>query len=153
MSYCLTNRLEMITFGIFKRNVLSQAKYKTKRASGLVVMTSRLQRGDHRFNSGLAHIKHDLVKVGLRTMNDKILFSLEQCMKCEQTKKLLKDREDITVITLPHEISEWDETQMNLIKNHMVFKDLQKTAPVLWVDGEKHLGYLRIKKWLQDNQP
>ena len=32
-----------------------QASGNTLRASGLVVMTSRLQRGGRRFNSGLAH--------------------------------------------------------------------------------------------------
>ena len=35
--------------------VLPQASGNTSRASGLVVMTSRLQRGGRRFNSGLAH--------------------------------------------------------------------------------------------------
>jgi len=85
-------------------------------------------------------------------MNDKILFSLEECMKCEQTKQLIKDRDDITVITLPHNISDWDEQQTNMTKEHMVFDELLKTAPVLWVDGEKHLGYLRIRKWIQDNK-
>jgi len=28
---------------------------------------------------------------------------------------------------------------------------LKITAPILWVDGEKTIGYLRIRKWLQDN--
>ena len=85
-------------------------------------------------------------------MNKKILFSLNECMKCEQTKQLIKDYDDITIITLPHNINEWDENQMNLTKDHEVFEDLQKTAPVLWIDGEKHLGYLRIRKWIQDYQ-
>ena len=84
-------------------------------------------------------------------MSEKILFSLEHCIKCEQTKQLLHNRDDIKIITLPHEISKWDGDQMNLIKDYLVLEDLQKTAPVLWVNGEKHLGYLRIRKWLQDN--
>ena len=88
----------------------------------------------------------------LMLMNDKILFSLEECMKCEQTKQLIKDRDDITIITLPHDISNWDEQQTTLTKNHKVFDELHKTAPVLWVDGEKHLGYLRIRKWIQDHK-
>jgi glutaredoxin len=85
-------------------------------------------------------------------MNEKILFSLEECMKCEQTKQLIKNRDDIKIVTLPHDITDWDETQMNLTKDHEVFEDLQKTAPVLWVDGEKQLGYLRIRKWIQDHK-
>ena len=85
-------------------------------------------------------------------MKEIILFSLEHCIKCEQTKQLLQHRDDIDVITLPHEIDEWDEEQKNLVKDHRVFEELQKTAPVLWVNGEKYLGYLRIRKWIQDNQ-
>ncbi len=37
-----------------KQKLMSYDKYLI-RASGLGVMTSRLQRGGHRFNSGLAH--------------------------------------------------------------------------------------------------
>ncbi len=84
-------------------------------------------------------------------MADKILFSLEKCMKCTQTKNLLNDRQDIDIITLPHDLNEWDDQQIAIAKKHNVFEDLQKTAPVLWINGQKFLGYLRIRKWLQDN--
>ena len=84
-------------------------------------------------------------------MSEKILFSLENCMKCTQTKELLKDRNDIKIVTFPHEISEWNDDNLNKAKSHDVFEDLQKTAPILWIDGEKTIGYLRIRKWLQDN--
>jgi len=84
-------------------------------------------------------------------MSKKILFSLENCMKCTQTKQLLTDREDITIVTYPHEITNWNEDQLNEAKTHNVFEDLQVTAPILWIDGEKKIGYLRIRKWLQDN--
>ncbi len=85
-------------------------------------------------------------------MSEKILFSLENCIKCMQTKELIEDGSDIEIITLPHNISDWSEDQLKNAKSHEVFEDLQKTAPILWVNGEKFVGYLRIRKWLQDNQ-
>lgn len=84
-------------------------------------------------------------------MSKKILFSLENCMKCTQTKELLTGRGDIKIVTYPHEISDWNVEHLNDAKYHGVFEDLQKTAPILWLDGEKIIGYLRIRKWLQDN--
>jgi hypothetical protein len=84
-------------------------------------------------------------------MSEIILFSLENCMKCTQTKELIINRDDIKIITYPHEISEWTDEDLNDAKSHNVFEDLQKTAPILWVDGEITIGYLRIRKWLQDN--
>ena len=83
-------------------------------------------------------------------MNKAILFSLENCVKCNQTKELLTDRGDIEIVTFPHDIQEWNEQDIELAKSHNVFDDLQKTAPVLWTDGKKMIGYLRIRKWLQD---
>jgi len=85
-------------------------------------------------------------------MGKKILFSLENCMKCTQTKELLTNREDIEIVTYPHNINEWNDETLNEAKSHDVFEDLQKTAPILWIDGEKKIGYLRIRKWLQDNK-
>ena len=85
-------------------------------------------------------------------METKILFSLENCIKCTQTKELLLDRNDIEIITFPHEISDWDEDQKNQAKTFDVFDDLQKTAPVLCIGDEKKIGYLRIRKWIQDNK-
>jgi len=84
-------------------------------------------------------------------MSEIILFSLEQCMKCMQTKELLTDRDDIKIITYPHEMPDWNDDQLKEAKSHNVFEDLQRTAPILWIDGEKKVGYLRIRKWLQDN--
>jgi hypothetical protein len=84
-------------------------------------------------------------------MSEKILFSLENCMKCTQTKELISDRNDIKIVTFPHEINNWNEEQLNDAKSHNVLEDLKMTAPILWVDGEKTIGYLRIRKWLQDN--
>jgi len=69
-----------------------------------------------------------------------------------QTKELLSDRDDIKIVTYPHDINEWSDEQLNEAKTHDVFEDLQVTAPVLWADGEKIVGYLRIRKWLQDHK-
>jgi len=85
-------------------------------------------------------------------MHKPILFSLEKCVKCNQTKELLVDRDDIEIVTFPHDIKEWKSEDIELAKTYDVFNDLQKTAPILWVDGEKKIGYLRIRKWLQDNK-
>jgi hypothetical protein len=81
-----------------------------------------------------------------------ILFSLEQCVKCQQTKDLLSDRSDVQVFTFPHEFSEWSDDDVALAKKHEVFDDLQRTAPILWKDNEKIVGYLRIRKWVQDSE-
>lgn len=85
-------------------------------------------------------------------MVEKILFSLENCTKCTQTKELLTDRDDIKIVTYPHDIANWNDEQTDDAKSHDVFEDLQITAPILWVNGEKTIGYLRIRKWLQDNE-
>ena len=69
-----------------------------------------------------------------------------------QTKELLSDRDDIKIVTYPHDFNEWSDEQLNEAKTHDVFEDLQVTAPVLWADGEKIVGYLRIRKWLQDDK-
>ena len=84
-------------------------------------------------------------------MIEKKLFSLENCVKCMQIKELLKNRDDIEILTYPHDLNNWSDQQLNEAKSHDVFKDLQKTAPILWLNGEKKIGYLRIRKWLQDN--
>jgi glutaredoxin len=83
-------------------------------------------------------------------MTKTILFSLEQCMKCQEVKELLVGKNDIEIVTFPHDLSQWNEEDLTLAKSYDVFEDLQKTAPILWLDGEKKIGYLRIRKWLQD---
>lgn len=85
-------------------------------------------------------------------MDKAILFSLENCVKCSQTKDLLFDRDDVEIITFPHDINEWSKENHELAKSHDVFNDLQKTAPILWLNGEKKVGYLRIRKWVQDTK-
>jgi glutaredoxin len=78
------------------------------------------------------------------------LFSLEHCVKCQETKELLTGRNDVEIVTFPHDLNQWREEDLTLAKSHNVFEDLQKTAPILWLDGEKKIGYLRIRKWFQD---
>ena len=85
-------------------------------------------------------------------MGEKILFSLENCIKCTQTKELMKNRDDIEIVTYPHEVNEWSKDQLENAKDYDVFEDLQKTAPILIIGDEKKIGYLRIRKWLQDNK-
>jgi len=71
-------------------------------------------------------------------------------MKCQETKELLTGRNDIEIVTFPHDLNQWREEDLLLAKSHNVFEDLQKTAPILWLDGEKKIGYLRIRKWIED---
>ena len=85
-------------------------------------------------------------------MSEKILFSLENCVKCMQTKELLTNRDSIRIVTYPHDITDWNNEQLKEAKDYSVFEDLQVTAPVLWVNREKIIGYLRVRKWLQDNK-
>jgi len=85
-------------------------------------------------------------------MNKAILFSLENCVKCNQTKDLLIDRKDVEIVTFPHDFNKWTDDELDFAKTHDVLNDLQKTAPVLWLNGEKRVGYLRIRKWIQDSK-
>ena len=73
-------------------------------------------------------------------------------MKCTQTKEIIQNRDDIKIVTYPHDINDWDDEHKNEAKSHDVFEDLKRTAPILWIDGNKTIGYLRIRKWLQDNE-
>ena len=54
---CYQNGKRVITLAMSKPVVLPQVRGHVQWASGLVVMTSRLQRGDRLFNSGLAHLE------------------------------------------------------------------------------------------------
>jgi len=85
-------------------------------------------------------------------MTEKILFSLENCEKCLQIKELIKNSNDIKILTYPHNLDEWGKAQLDEVKNYDVFNDLLITAPILLVDNKKIIGYLRIRKYLQDNK-
>jgi hypothetical protein len=82
-------------------------------------------------------------------MSEKILFSLKQCCKCDKAKDLIKNRDDINIIDLSPDVSMWTDEQKKLIEDHDVLNDLARTAPILWVDGEKKIGYLHIKQWFE----
>lgn len=81
----------------------------------------------------------------------KILFSLHNCVKCTQTKELLKNRKDIEIITLPHEIDNWNKKHRKIVNEYNVYDDLIKTAPILCVNGKKIIGYLQIRRWINKN--
>jgi len=85
-------------------------------------------------------------------MNEPVLFSLENCVKCTQTKELLAEHPDIKIVTFPHDLHQWTPDDLTLAKTFNVFDDLQRTAPILWIDGEKTVGFLRIKKWIQNKE-
>lgn len=72
-------------------------------------------------------------------------------MKCIQTKNLLKERDDIEIVMFPHDFMEWTDEQKKMAQSYNVFEDLQRTAPILWVNGEKKIGYLQIRKWALDS--
>ena len=75
-----------------------------------------------------------------------ILFTLENCPKCESTKKYLKDI-DYDVVEFPHNWQEWTFEQKQLAKKYGVIEDLKETAPILVTDNHKFVGQLRIKRW------
>jgi glutaredoxin len=85
-------------------------------------------------------------------MEKAILFSLENCVKCNQTKDLLGNRKDVEIITFSHDFSQWSQEEIDYAKKYDILEDLQITAPILWHNGEKKVGYLRIRKWLQDTK-
>ena len=85
-------------------------------------------------------------------MTEKILFSLENCIKCNQTKQLLSETTDGRIIQLPHNYADWSEEEKEIIQSYNIMEDLQRTAPILLEDGEKYIGFLRIKKWIQDTR-
>lgn len=80
-----------------------------------------------------------------------ILFSLEQCQKCDVIKNLITLKSiDVEVITLPHEYKDWSDEQKKLVMKHGVLNDLQITAPVLVLKKQCLLGQLAIKKWIDE---
>ena len=83
-------------------------------------------------------------------MTKPILFSLEHCMKCDQTKKILTNY-DIEIITLPHDVTDWNDEQKQLVTKYNVLDHLQRTAPILWTPEETYVGYLKIKRWAEQS--
>jgi len=54
-------------------------------------------------------------------MTKTILFSLEHCIKCQQIKELLAGRDDVEIITFPHDLNQWQEEDLAMAKTHDVF--------------------------------
>ena len=81
-----------------------------------------------------------------------IMYSLENCQKCNYAKDLLSGREDIEYITLPHDMKKWTEPQRAKVEAYNVFDHLRRTAPIFVIlPSEKILvGYLDIKRALDD---
>lgn len=88
----------------------------------------------------------------MKPMSERILFSLENCTKCNQVKQLLSDHLNVKIIDLSHDYSNWSEEEKQTVESFDVLDDLQITAPILWADGQKYIGFLRIKKWIQENE-
>lgn len=83
-----------------------------------------------------------------------ILFTLGGCAKCKMAEEVLSKMDGIVylVVRLSVNMSQWDESEKALVAQHEVFPHLRRTAPVMVVcdTGEKLVGYLMIKRWLQN---
>jgi hypothetical protein len=55
-------------------------------------------------------------------------------------------------LTFPHELDKWSGIQKTFVEKFGLMDDLKTTAPI-FIDGvgKKLVGFLRIKKWIQDN--
>ncbi len=84
-------------------------------------------------------------------MNKPILFSLENCKRCEYVKKHLSEGVDIEIKTYPHDLKEWSPDQLAEAAYYEVLSDLQRTAPVLLLpDGKKLTSVIDIKNFLSN---
>lgn len=78
-----------------------------------------------------------------------ILFTLENCERCEYIKKKIPDDLDIEVKMYPHDIKDWSPDQLVETCYYEVYLDLQRTAPILLLpDGRKITSIIEIKKIL-----
>ncbi len=84
-------------------------------------------------------------------MNKPILFSLENCKRCEYVKKHLPEGVDIEIKTYPHDLKEWSPDQLAEAAYYEVLSDLQRTAPILLLpDGKKLTSVIDIKNFLSN---
>ncbi|KAA0006927.1 MAG: hypothetical protein FE037_03995 [Thermoplasmata archaeon] len=84
-------------------------------------------------------------------MNRPILFSLENCKRCEYVKKHLPEGVDIEIKTYPHDVKEWSSDQLAEAAYYEVLSDLQRTAPILLLpDGRKLTSVIDIKNFLSN---
>ena len=81
--------------------------------------------------------------------NKPILFSLENCKRCEYIKERIPKDLDIEVKTYPHDLRDWTPDQLAEACYYEVYTDLQRTAPILILpDGRKITSVIEIKKIL-----
>ena len=78
-----------------------------------------------------------------------ILFSLENCERCEFVKSRIPEGVDVEIKTYPHELKDWTVDQITEAAFHEVYAELQRTAPILLLpDGMKLTGAIEIKNFL-----
>ncbi|KAA0007957.1 MAG: hypothetical protein DRN01_01705 [Thermoplasmata archaeon] len=78
-----------------------------------------------------------------------VLFSLENCERCEFVKGRIPEGVDVEIKTYPHELKDWTVDQITEAAFHEVYAELQRTAPILLLpDGSKLTGAIEIKNFL-----
>lgn len=85
-------------------------------------------------------------------VKDLILFSLENCPKCDATLEYFKDKK-VNVIKFPHSWKDWTDDQKKQAKEYDILEDLKVVAPILVIPNNEPtrvIGQLRIKKWVKD---
>lgn len=82
-----------------------------------------------------------------------ILFSLKGCTKCDMAKEYLNEQDiEFKEMVLSPIISDWTETEKAILEECDAVTDLSKTAPVMYYDGKRYLGYLKIKRWADERR-
>jgi len=78
-----------------------------------------------------------------------ILFSLENCERCEFVKSKIPNGLDIEIKTYPHDVKDWTTDHLTEAAFYEVYSDLQRTAPILLLpDGRKLTSVVEIKNIL-----
>lgn len=82
-----------------------------------------------------------------------ILFSLKGCTKCNMAKEyLVENGIEFKEMKLSHTIADWSEPEKAILEECDVITALSRTAPVMYYDGKKYLGYLKIKRWVDERR-
>lgn len=82
-----------------------------------------------------------------------ILFSLEGCTKCDLAKSyLVQNGIEFKELTLSNTMSEWSEAEKAILEECDAVTDLSRTAPVMYYNGKRYLGYLKIKRWVDERR-
>ncbi|PKK85820.1 MAG: hypothetical protein CVT48_03760 [Thermoplasmata archaeon HGW-Thermoplasmata-1] len=84
-------------------------------------------------------------------INKPMLFSLEECERCDFVKKQITPGTNVLVITYPHDAKRWNVDQLTEAAYYEVFSELQETAPILLLpDGTKVTSVIDIRKKIQE---